>query len=80
MRLGQRGEGMGMSAVVNWDRRGLMRGGDGLGSVSFPEIPLERAAAVERTGLHADDWGDGLRTVRREKDDTSAEIRITMNF
>lgn len=71
---------MGTSAVVNRDRRGLIWGAGGLGSVSFPEIPLERAAAVERTGLHTDDSGDGLRAVRREKDDTSAEIRITMNF
>lgn len=56
LRLGQRGDGMGLSVRAKRDRRGLVGGPGGLGSVSAPAVPSERAA-VAWTILDAEDRG-----------------------
>lgn len=57
LRLGQRGDGMGLSVRAKRDRRGLLGGPGGLGSVSPPAVPSEKAA-VGWTILDTEDRQD----------------------
>lgn len=56
LRLGQRGDGTGLSVSAKRDKRGLVGGPGGLGSVSAPAVPAEKAA-VAWTILDAEDRG-----------------------
>lgn len=56
LRLGQRGDGMGLSVRAKRDRRGLVGGAGGLGSLSAPAVPPGGAAAAW-TILDAGDRG-----------------------
>lgn len=56
LRLGQRGDGMGLSVRAKRDRRGLVGGPGGLGGVSAPANPSEKAA-VAWTIVEAEDRG-----------------------
>lgn len=56
LRLGQRGDGTGLSVRAKRDRRGLLGGPGGLGSVSAPAVPSEKAA-VACTTVDAEDRG-----------------------
>lgn len=68
LRLGQRGDGTGLSVRAKRDRRGLDGGAGGLGGVSAPAVPSEKGAEVWTT-LDAEDRG-----ARAEVKDTNMEL------